>query len=777
MVKLLCLQRVLITLLIVGFFCLLTAQSNIGIGQWRSYLPYQDGRQVTQSNTKIIYATDWSIFMIDKEDQSLSFLSTVNGLSETGITDIEYDLFNDQLIVAYDNSNIDIIVEDEIINISDIKDNTNIVGNRNILDIHIADENFVYFATSFGLVQYNLRENIFGFTVFIDLPVLNVTSSEGLLFIATEDGIYYVDTKSNANLADFSSWDLLDNQNGLPSLYSANVLGAFEGNVYTVIDSIVYKGSNLNFVAIDTFSPGLIPSFINDSKDYLMLGLIGNSFFSQVNFYDKNDQLITSAGGCVNAVLGAEIDENGKVWYAETFENIRTSETITSGCSRSGYDSPLSHAVSNIDHHNGKIYVASGGVSESFGYLTSRNGYYIFEEGNWTNVNDQLDTFLRNQDILNVYNIIHHPTQNKVYLASFWAGLVERNLDTGEDILHTKNNSSLSGIIGDEARVAVTDFAFDEEGNLWVCNFGSVAPLCVLTPEGEWYSYQVPNNPRITDIAIDQNGYKWLVASGNNGGIIIYDNGGDFENPLTHRTRFLGVGNSTISTQLVNSVAVDLNGDVWVGTAEGPIVFECGPSSFETPGCEGNRRKVTQGTDTEFLLQTEDIRTIEIDGANRKWFGTRRGIFVQSPDGEDQVLKLDQSNSPLFDNTIIDLEYIPESGEMFIGTNKGLLSYRSDAIAGTKRHNKPVFAYPNPIRPEYTGPIAIKGLAQDAKVKITDINGQLVHETTALGGQAIWDGKDYTGRKAASGVYLVFSSSTSTFDDVDAFVTKIMIVR
>jgi hypothetical protein len=222
-------------------------------------------------------------------------------------------------------------------------------------------------------------------------------------------------------------------------------------------------------------------------------------------------------------------------------------------------------------------------------------------------------------------------------------------------------------------------------------------------------------------------------------------------------------------------VETDLNGDVWVGTSEGPVVFECDP--FET-NCRGSRRKVLQDSIVAFLLETEDILCIEVDGANRKWFGTRNGIFVQSSDGEIQELKLDINNSPLIDNTINDLDFDGSTGLMYIATAQGIQAYRTDATEGTRSHiPENVYAYPNPVRPEFVGDIAIKGLARDANIKITDINGKLIYETKANGGLALWNGRDYNGNRAASGVYLVFSASSQDLDNVDSFVTKIMVIK
>ena len=140
-------------------------------------------------------------------------------------------------------------------------------------------------------------------------------------------------------------------------------------------------------------------------------------------------------------------------------------------------------------------------------------------------------------------------------------------------------------------------------------------------------------------------------------------------------------------------------------------------------------------------------------------------------------MKFDTKNSPLIDNKISDLGFNPATGEMFIITPVGIQSYKTQTSGWSRTHTDDVYAYPNPVRPDYLGPIAIKGLVRDANVKITDISGKLVYETKALGGQAIWDGKDYNGVSAASGVYLVFSASENISASADAYVTKILIVR
>jgi len=221
---------------------------------------------------------------------------------------------------------------------------------------------------------------------------------------------------------------------------------------------------------------------------------------------------------------------------------------------------------------------------------------------------------------------------------------------------------------------------------------------------------------------------------------------------------------------------VDRDGKVWVGTSDGVVVFECDPFNEE---CVGGLPIVGQNEiddEDAYLLGGEDVRTIAVNGANQKWFGTTNGVFLTSENGREQFAFFNDKNSPLFDNLVSDIAINQETGEVFFGTNKGIISFRGQATEGKRFNDINAYAFPNPVRPEYDGPIAIKGLAENANVKITDIKGQLIFETEAQGGQAVWDGRDYNGRRASSGVYLVFSTKVD-LNNPDTLVTKILFIN
>ena len=195
---------------------------------------------------------------------------------------------------------------------------------------------------------------------------------------------------------------------------------------------------------------------------------------------------------------------------------------------------------------------------------------------------------------------------------------------------------------------------------------------------------------------------------------------------------------------------------------------------LSTNGCDASRPIVTRNGTNGYLFETEKVQAIAVDGANRKWVGTPNGLYLLSEDGEEEIFAFTTENSPLPSNNILSIDIVPSSGEVFIATDQGLVSYRSDATAGSPTQENTVLVFPNPVQPDYEGPIAIKGLVDGAYVKITDIQGTLIFEGPANGGTAIWNVYDYTGAKARSGVYLVFSSNREGNENA---VAKILILN
>ena len=746
-------------------------QSDLRIGQWKSHLPYHSGVWVTQSEEKIYYASPFSIFTIDKQDFSVDFLTKIEGLSDIGINKIKYNELADVLIIIYNNSNIDLVKEGGIINLNDIQKNTSIVGDRTIYDIFF-DEKSAFLSTGFGIVKLNLEREEFEFTTFTGLPVFGLTQLDNQFYAATDEGIYRAENSPTINLADFNNWSLLDVSDGFPDVYRSNAIAAHHDKIYLDLNDSLFQYSKGILQKLH-FEDGFFISYLSPGQEHLLAGFFCKNNCRGKNFlFKENGSMIESGNRCIDRPFYAIEEVNGRIWYADQFKGIRYVTTPGESCKTLDFNSPASHNNSEIVLNEGKVYVAAGGVASNQTALNRVDGIFLMENNEWRVFNRNNTPIFLEKDIdRDFYRLAIHPIDGRLFAGTFWGGLAE--YDGESFLIYNTENSSLQGATGDGQRERIGGLAFDEENNLWMSNHAAPRPISVLKNDGEWRSFNAPVKS-LLQVAVDFNGYKWFVAG--NEGILVFDDNGTINNENDDRIKLFTPANSELTTPTVNCLEVDLDGDIWAGTTEGPVIFECGSSVFENI-CQGSRRIVEQDGFGAFLLETENIQSIAVDGANRKWIGTTNGLFIQSPNGEEQIAFFNKNNSPLFDNTIIDIAINQQTGEAFIGTNSGIISLRGDATEGGRINNPQAYAFPNPVRPEYMGPIAIKGLARDANVKITDVNGQLIFETKALGGQAIWNGKDFSGRRASSGVYLVFSTSSRSLSNPNTVVTKILFIN
>ncbi len=752
------------------------SQGDLRIGEWSDHLPYNIGFTVTQSPTRVYYGTEFALLSIMKSDSTdVEFFSKVDGLSDVEPSWIRYHPPTETLIIGYKNGNIDVLGSNGITNYSDILRNTSIQGEKEITNIYTDQTSLIYFSTPFGLVLFDITSGQFKSTVFTGSPVKGFTISQGKYYIAAENGLYVYDPTSGNLIEDFSRWQKVMVP-GLPAQYTCQAVAEHKGVLYAGFNGDLYKMDQGDFILWYTLA-GFTLNFISPEGQNLMTGFrcdaecIGKVFFFNDNGFWHENGIYCSA----RPTYAIE-DENGRIWYADEYPDFRVAENHFTPCDLLKYDTPYSGNVSEMSIKDGILYVATGGVSESYNYQGNRDGFFTYDRMKWTTYNQFNNPELAATDLLNFFRILPHPQKDRFYVGSYWGGLLETNGDTFK--VYNDTNSSLQGAVGDSDRERITGLAFDRNQNLWVTNYLAAKPLSVLKADGTWRAFDFPcsNITNVSQIVIDQRGYKWIMLYSKSAGIVVYDDGGTIDDISDDRCVQLSSSNTAIPSNSVNCLAVDVEGDIWVGTAEGPVVFDGGGDIFN--GHQGSRIKVEQDGVLNYLFGEETIYSIAIDGANRKWFGTGSGVFVQSPAGNEEVASYTTDNSPLLDNRIIDIAIDGDNGIVYIATDGGIMSVRTDAIDGGVVHSGDVYAYPNPVRPDYDGPIAIRGLARDAVVKITDITGVILFETRSLGGQAIWDGKDLNGQQAATGVYLVFSTAGSDgYNKPDALVTKILVVK
>lgn len=751
---------------------------SISIGEWRQHLPWQRAVSVSQSSTKVYYATEWALVELDKADRSPRFLTKVEGLSDVGINFIRFNQDANVLLISYANSNLDLwnAADGSVVNMPFIQKNVNISGDKQIYDVAFEGEN-AYLACGFGILKINLEAAEVEYTVFTGLPIRSIAVFQNNLYAGTEEGLYRLPA-DDINPADFSRWRLLGLPDGLPQGRTANALQAYENRLFIGLEHALcrYDGAVLDTLGTQ---PVQEVTFLSAESTGLVIGW-RKDFNGRVQYLAPgSSQPYDVSGPCESLVPLYAVEEGSRLfWMADANDDFRFFDDNTGICDRFRFNSPHTHQSSEIAVVNGTVYVTTPGFDVNLAATYNRAGLYIYNPDKlWSRFYGETNPELKNGDCdKDLWRVAPHPFEDKFYVGSFTGGLVEVTSGGAQTKCYTQYNSILqnAGISGAN-RTAIGGMAFDDAGNLWICNYDAAAPIAVLKADGTLRNFSASPENNLLQVAIDRNGYKWF-AVGFNGGVMVYDSGSDIDSPVDDRYRVFTTANSVLPSNTVYCVEVDLDGDVWVGTQQGTVSFECGSNAFDV-NCKGSRRIVNVDGFNGYLFENEEIRTIAVDGANRKWFGTSTGVFVQSPSGEVQEEHFTSTNSPLFDNTITDIAIDHTTGEVWIGTVKGLISYRAEATKGTKINSPKPYAYPNPVRPDYDGPIAIYGLANDANVKVTDVAGNLVYEGKAFGGQAVWDGRDYLGRRAASGVYLIFATSSELFENPDAAIAKIVILN
>ncbi|NCA81036.1 MAG: T9SS type A sorting domain-containing protein, partial [Sphingobacteriia bacterium] len=353
-------------------------------------------------------------------------------------------------------------------------------------------------------------------------------------------------------------------------------------------------------------------------------------------------------------------------------------------------------------------------------------------------------------------------------------GILEFNNDQLVNIYDSSNTPMALNVNGNY----IGGLAMDKHGNLWASNSNTGKILTVRTPQNNWYTYSLApyaagNN--VSKIFIDSSSYKWIILPRSNG-LVVFDDNGTLDNPNDDRKKSLNINQGTrVSTNQINCITQDLDGSIWIGTDKGVKVYYNSSSIFDNNSPAPQTILIEQDGYVQNLLEFENVSCIAVDGANQKWIGTSKaGLFVMSPDGTKEIYSYTESNSPLLSNTIMDVVINHKNGEIFVATDKGVVSYRGLATMGGETISDEIQIFPNPVRENYNGYIAMNGLTRNANVKISDINGRLVFQTIAKGGQANWDGKNFNGEKVQTGIYLIFSSDA---DGVEKVVGKIMFIH
>ena len=744
------------------------AQNTAGYGDWQLHLPTNHPLRLADAGDRVYVRTENAFYFLDKNLNTTQVLSRRDGLNDVAVTAMAYDSVTRQTVLAYRNTNIDILRPDgSVRNLNDVLRKT-ITGAKQVNEVSIGAGK-AFLSTTFGLVVVDLAKleisdtysNIGPGGVLVN--VFDATVANGYLYAATSAGL--LRGALSSNLLDYRSWTQYLPVALNPSQPVYQFVVADGDKVYATAANVVYI---FNSAGAGSWQP-VAGSYSSQFRNLraTSLGVFIADDNAGVRRIDHNGVVSTVLPPIAGtSTLDAVRSREGS-YYVANYQNGLLRVRPGSGQAPETFvaNGPQSSLAFGLlaDARTSIVDVFTGGYSERYQPSGLRAGFYEFANGQWTNVT--AEAFPKASDYPNPTSPVRgtRTPNGTLYVANYGGGLLEWHgvgafRQFGQS---TPGGSPLLGTFGDANRIEITDVAATSEGKVWVVNRHLQAGrsgLFLLDPATTtWQTVPWQSGLEALErLALDDNGYVWASVSrktdptGAALGIFAIDP--TAANPPRFYTTATGLPDNQIY-----ELAKDRRGYIWAATIKGVAVFNDPGGPFaSTLGF--SQPIVRRGEGTGFpALFTEAVRAIAIDGGDRKWFGTDHGLWLFSPDADEALLHFTTANSPLPSDRIVDVKVNDKTGEVWVATDAGVVAYRGAATvtAGAPRCTA---AFPNPVRPDFQGTVGISGLSNNAIVKITDVAGHLVYATTAAGGTVTWNLTMPDGQRVRSGTYLVLST-------------------
>lgn len=738
---------------------------------WKGYFSYNDVKAIAYSSSKTYFATTNAVFVWNDANEETEIYNSINGFKSSEITAIAYSPNTSKIIVGNSNGQLVIIDENtgkvtflnDILNKNSIPDDLKYVN-----DIYVKG-NIAYVATKYGISSVRLHDNNFGDSYFIGdagafASVVQITSVDGFLYAATEEfGLKRI-SLSNSNLIDYEQWEIYSYAQWLSIVdFGGNLIGVkadltlnrFENNAPIAVDN-VYGG----FYRLNAYQNELTVVTIESVRLY-------NGNLAKDFEYIFNEQT-----GRFNCALF----KNGTFFLGTKEKGAFIINSTTNNLNVISPNGPSKNNVFRILQNNGSLYTVYGGHESDYLPVPERNGLDKYHANNgWSNLPVSNLNNARSTSFIGI-----NPRKlDKIYVSSFNDGLLEitpnnTNFSQSTSVLYNETNSGLGYVFdGSLNSVRVNGPAFDSNGVGWITNSFSENALKSFDLNGIWRSYSLANvltseqSEKFLTPVIDKNNTKWIAS--NNSGVIAFNE--------TKSNRLLRIGlenEGGLPHNHVNSVAVDANNQLWIGTNNGLRILPSVDRFLTSNSLPTSSIIIMEDGKAQELFYQQQVLKIKVDGANNKWISIGgSGIFQVSANGQETIYNFNTENSPLPSNNVIDIDIDGKTGEVFFATDKGMVSFKNFATEAGENLSQ-VKVFPNPVRPDYTGEVKITGLVANSVIKITDVSGNLVFEQKSQGGTVLWNTYNFSGSKVVSGVYMIFISSP---DAAETTVKKVMIIR
>jgi hypothetical protein len=766
------------------FSILFSAQTDYS-DSWEDFYSYNNVKDFIKVDAIIYALSDNAVFTYNTDSKEINKISSVQGLSGETTTAIHYSAGNKRLVIGYENGLIEVIEEDGSITISSDIINFSQSGEKSIN--HISEfNNKLYLSTPFAVVVYDIKKLEFGDTYFIgensaSIKINATTIHNDSLYAVTENGIFAAEISSDL-LIDSNLWDSYFSGRNFSKII------VFNEDLLVTEGTKLYLFNGMNLVEPISFTQPIVDVKSSSSHVAITLStaaIMLNLEMEEVFEFSPNSEF--------NFTLNTSFFEENTVFLGTKETGILTAvKEAPNTYSEIHPEGPLSNDVFSISTGNSMIWVVYGGYNSAYVPLGNKKGISMYNGKNW--INKPFSEEFPFKDLVDV--TIDKNKENHIFISSFsdtfggdifsGGGLLELKENEITNFYHSRNSPLEDRFPSDMNRITtrVSGADFDNEGNLWLADALAVNKLKKLSPSGTWTSYNLSslqtNTAKETNtVVVDLNNSVWIGTRRN--GVYVYNENGDRKKAL-----ITAPNSGNLPDLNVRTIAIDANNRVWIGTQSGLVVYGNASGVFDdkTPNASSIVINGDENGFGERLLGDQTINSIAIDGADNKWFGTDKGgVLYTNPSGQTTLANFSKQNSPLPSNRILKIRSDERSGKVYFATTKGIVAYNSK-VAPFGENLGAVYAYPNPALKSHEI-ITIDGrngthLPKGTNVKIIDIAGNLVYETNVVegqqlkGGKVVWDKRNLAGKKVASGIYIVLLSND---DASETSVTKIAIVN
>ena len=736
--------------------------------QWRSHAAFTSMDELAVLGDEVYTRSGQSLFSVEKESGLINYHTRLTGLNGARIDHIAHNTTLNKLLITYQDGQLDVMdAVGDVQNISDLYLKQMSLS-KVVNDICMYQDK-AYLAMSFGILVIDMQKLEIEDTYYIgmnstEVNVEYITIHDGKIYAASQTGLYVADLTDN--LVDYNFWS----KQSLPGSKALQGLRAHNGKVYLVRNMLLYALQDNQWQSCPTEYP-----IRRLTKTEHHLYLMPENVYGILEVQDDGKVAMTNTYGYVNDVA----EDGNTLWFATHDDGV----VKYANDLHSPYfpDGPSSNYSYRLRFFGDKLYMLPGGRWAT--QLNRLGEIMIYENSEWTNIKNGDLVTQANHPIYDVMNVAQDPDDSEHYfVTTYGTGMLEMKGDSVIKLYMPDNSNLQSAAPNNPGSYTRTDGAmFDDQGNLWVLNMGiSNGNIQIITPNGEWHPLDIVYNGNLVtihtagEIMVDKRNpqWKWIpVLRYNTGLILLQDNGtptNPFDDKVTYRNEWMDQNGHLIAPEFVYCMAQDQNNTIWVGTSKGLFIIPDKVDYMASNACERIIIPRNDGTNLgDYLLENEQINAIAIDGANRIWIGTAAsGLYLMGftePTADmnstlEMISHFTTENSLLPSNDILAIALQESTGEVFIGTGSGLVSYMSDAVEPEEDFSS-LYAYPNPVYPNYKGSVVIKGLMADTEVRIVNPAGNLVRKLVGNGGEVVWDMTNAQGQRVASGVYTVLCNT------------------